>query len=89
MTAYALIMGILFIIIMFFLWIPMFDVFGGTGGVIATMNSLAGGDADIIAWNNMIANIFFYTPFALIIIVGIYILKSVTEKPDPYGGYYA
>jgi hypothetical protein len=57
--------------------------------VISILNGMAGGDAAIISNNNMAASILFYSLFVIIIMLGLWVLKSSIKREPDYGGAYA
>lgn len=82
MSGYSLIMGVLAIITISILWIALYEVTGGEGGINSILNNLAGSNEDVIEQNNMVTSIFYYSLFAFIIIIGMYILKTAMDDRE-------
>lgn len=78
-SVFKLVIGFIAIIILAFLWIPLYEAFGGVGGFVDTFNSQTT-DPDIITNNNTARQIFYWTLFAMILMIFIWILKE--DRPN-------
>jgi len=90
MSGYNFVVGVAAIIIIALLWIVFGEVISGGSGILSVLNGMAGGDATIIQANNTLGSVFYYSLFIIIIIIGIWILKSSIKEDPPYytgGGY--
>ena len=76
MSAYEFVMGIVAIIVVSILWIGLNEMIV----MIADVLNAGITDVDTLARNLMAVQIMFYSLFAVIIVIGISILKTVQEE---------
>jgi len=86
MTGYNLIIGVAIIIVIALVWIPINEIMREDGGVVDIMNNMTNATEtpDVITYNNMAGEITYYSLFLVIIIVGLYIIKSGIKERGVY-----
>lgn len=85
MNTYKFIMGIGMLFISMILWIPLNETVSIAADIFNGMTT----DADTIARNNIMVQIFYYLIFFFIIAFGIWILKTSLEDRQTQGVDYA
>lgn len=74
-SGYKAVIGLAAIVLLALLWIPIYEIYGGTGGIVDSFNTIAT-DADVINANESARLISYWILFIFIIVIVIWVLKE-------------